>query len=58
MPPVLELLGARLEAAWESAEEWPAQVRNALAAALEFFAGSPDLGRLLLTEPFVAGSLP
>ena len=30
-------------------------MRAALAAALEFFAASPELAKLLLTEPFVAG---
>ena len=38
-----------------SEDEWPLQVRAALAAALEFFAASPSLGRLCLTEPFAAG---
>jgi AcrR family transcriptional regulator len=52
---VVELLAARLEEAWEEATGWPAQVRAAIAAALEFFAASPELARLLLTEPFVAG---
>jgi AcrR family transcriptional regulator len=52
---VVELLAARLVEAWGEAEEWPAKVRSALAAALEFFAASPELARLLLSEPFVAG---
>jgi AcrR family transcriptional regulator len=52
---VAELLAARLAEVWGSAEGWPAKVRAALAAALEFFAASPELARLLLTEPFVAG---
>jgi AcrR family transcriptional regulator len=51
----VELLAERLERAWTEADGWPAQTRAALAAALEFFAASPDLARLLLTEPFVAG---
>jgi AcrR family transcriptional regulator len=51
----LELLAARLANAWTGVEEWPAKVRAALAAALEFFAASPELAPLLLTEPFVAG---
>lgn len=51
----VELLGIRLAAAYESAEDWPLKIRAALAAALEFFAESPELARLLLTEPFVAG---
>lgn len=52
---VVELLTARLASGWTDTEEWPAKVRGALAAALEFFAASPELARLLLTEPFVAG---
>jgi AcrR family transcriptional regulator len=52
---VVEMLGARLTAAWEEADDWPAQVRSALEAALDFFSASPDLARLVLTEPFVAG---
>jgi AcrR family transcriptional regulator len=50
-----EVLGERLRAAYVSAEQWPRRVRAALAAALDFFAGEPELARLLLTEPFVAG---
>jgi AcrR family transcriptional regulator len=52
---VVELLAARLGTAWDGAEEWPGKVRAGLAAGLEFFAASPELARLLLTEPFVAG---
>jgi AcrR family transcriptional regulator len=52
---VVEMLAARLAEAYGSAEDWPAKVRAALAAALEFFAASPQLARLCLTEPFVAG---
>jgi AcrR family transcriptional regulator len=51
----VELLAERLVAAWTDAGDWPKQTRAALAAALEFFAASPELARLLLTEPFVAG---
>ncbi|HTT95500.1 MAG TPA: TetR/AcrR family transcriptional regulator [Solirubrobacterales bacterium] len=50
-----ELLGERLVEAWATEEDWPARVRSALAAALDFFAGAPELASLLLTEPFVAG---
>jgi AcrR family transcriptional regulator len=50
-----DLLSERLREACASADEWPQQVRAALAAALEFFAASPELARLLLSEPFVAG---
>jgi AcrR family transcriptional regulator len=52
---VAEMLGARLGEAWAGAEDWPAKVRAALAGGLDFFAASPELARLLLTEPFVAG---
>ena len=51
----VELLSERLTEAYVSQDEWPLQVRAALAAALEFFAASPSLGRLCLTEPFAAG---
>jgi AcrR family transcriptional regulator len=52
---VVVLLAGRLTEAWGRADEWSAKVRAALAAALEFFAASPELARLLLSEPFVAG---
>jgi AcrR family transcriptional regulator len=52
---VAEMLGARLAEAWGGAEGWPVKVRASLAAALGFFAASPELAALLLTEPFVAG---
>ncbi|MBA3866090.1 MAG: TetR/AcrR family transcriptional regulator [Solirubrobacterales bacterium] len=51
----VELLGARLAQVFGSAEDWPLQVRACLATALDFFSASPDLARLCLTEPFVAG---
>lgn len=51
----VELLAERLQAAWAQAKDWPRQTRAALATSLEFFAASPELARLLLTEPFVAG---
>ncbi len=47
-------LGSSLAAVW-SDDEWPLRLRAALAAALDFFAASPPLAALLLTEPFVAG---
>jgi AcrR family transcriptional regulator len=50
-----EELGQVLAAAWAGEQEWPLRVRAAIAAALDFFAGSPSLAPLLLTEPFVAG---
>lgn len=51
-----DLIADRLSAAWASEGEWPRKVRAALAATLEFFAASPELARLCLTEPFVAGA--
>ncbi len=51
-----ELLGARLAHAYEAEDEWPQRVRAALAVVLEFFAESPELARVLLTDPFVAGA--
>ncbi|HEY4778251.1 MAG TPA: TetR/AcrR family transcriptional regulator, partial [Solirubrobacterales bacterium] len=51
----VDSLGARLAAAYGSETEWPLRVRASLAALLEFFAASPELARLCLTEPFVAG---
>jgi AcrR family transcriptional regulator len=50
-----ELLAERLAEAYRGEQGWPQRVRAALAAALEFFAAEPELARLLLTEPFVAG---
>jgi AcrR family transcriptional regulator len=50
-----ELLSQRLVEGYSSAEEWPEKVRAAIAAGLDFFAVSPELAKLLLTEPFVAG---
>jgi AcrR family transcriptional regulator len=50
-----DLLGGRLAAAYASEVQWPRRVRAAIAAALDFFAAEPELARLLLTEPFVAG---
>lgn len=51
-----ELLSERLREAWAGGGKWPEQVHSALAAALDFFAASPQLARILLTEPFVAGA--
>jgi AcrR family transcriptional regulator len=48
-------LAARLAEAWNAEKEWPLRVRASLAALLEFFAASPELARLCLVEPFVAG---
>lgn len=53
----VDLLAAGLVEAYGAETEWPLKVRAALAAALDFFAPSPELARLLLTEPFVAGAV-
>jgi AcrR family transcriptional regulator len=49
-------LSQRLAEAWGSEPDWPLRVRAALAALLDFFAASPELARLCLTEPFVAAA--
>jgi AcrR family transcriptional regulator len=51
-----DLIGERLMEAYGSEAEWPLKVRAAIAALLEFFAASPELARLCLIEPFVAGA--
>jgi AcrR family transcriptional regulator len=51
----VDSLGARLAEAYGSESEWPLRIRASLGALLEFFAASPELARLCLTEPFVAG---
>jgi AcrR family transcriptional regulator len=49
------LLGERLAEAYGSRDEWPLKIGASLASLLDFFATSPQLGRLCLVEPFVAG---
>lgn len=51
----VDLLAESLIEAWSSAEDWAPRVRAALAAALDFFAASPELASVLLAGPFVAG---
>jgi AcrR family transcriptional regulator len=51
----VDLLGERLAKAYGSEEDWPLRIRGSLAALLDFFAASPELARLCLIEPFVAG---
>ena len=51
----IENLRPVIVGAYRSEEEWPLQVRAALAAALESLAEYPALARLLTAEPFVAG---
>ena len=44
-----------MRVAAESFEEWPQQVRAALATMLRFLAGEPELARLVMIEPVAAG---
>jgi len=44
-----------MRAAAEAFEEWPQQVRAALATMLRFLAGEPELARLCMIEPAAAG---
>ncbi len=45
----------RIEGACAAQPGWPQQVREALAAALDFAAASPDSALLVLADPFAAG---
>src|ERR1044072_4709365 len=44
-----------MRAAADSFEEWPQQVRAALATMLSFLAGEPELARIVMIEPIAAG---
>lgn len=52
---VADHIAASMRAAAESFEEWPQQVRAALATMLRFLAGEPELARLCMIEPISAG---
>jgi AcrR family transcriptional regulator len=52
---VADHVGEAMRAAAASFEGWPEQVRAALATALRFLAGEPDLARLVMIEPVAAG---
>ncbi len=52
---VADHIRASMQAAAESFEEWPQQVRAALATMLRFLAGEPELARLVMIEPVAAG---
>lgn len=52
---VADHLAASMRAAAEAFEEWPEKVRAALATMLRFFAGEPELARLMMIEPTAAG---
>ncbi len=44
-----------MRVAAEAFEDWPQQVRAALATMLRFLAGEPELARLVMIEPVAAG---
>ena len=44
-----------MQVAAEAFEEWPQQVRAALATMLRFLAGEPELARVCMIEPIAAG---
>ena len=52
---VADHIAASMRAAAESFEDWPQQVRAALATMLRFLAGEPELARLCMIEPVAAG---
>jgi AcrR family transcriptional regulator len=52
---VADHIAAAMRAAAESFEDWPQQVRAALATMLSFLAGEPELARLCMIEPVAAG---
>jgi AcrR family transcriptional regulator len=52
---VADHIAASMRTAAESFEDWPQQVRAALATMLRFLAGEPDLARLCMIEPIAAG---
>ncbi|HWM62638.1 MAG TPA: TetR/AcrR family transcriptional regulator [Solirubrobacterales bacterium] len=52
---VSDHIRASMQAAAESFEDWPQQVRAALATMLRFLAGEPELARLTMIEPIAAG---
>ncbi|MEX0972674.1 MAG: TetR/AcrR family transcriptional regulator [Solirubrobacterales bacterium] len=52
---VADHIAASMRVAAESFEDWPQQVRAALATMLRFLAGEPELARLCMIEPVAAG---
>jgi AcrR family transcriptional regulator len=52
---VADHIAAAMRAAAESFEDWPQQVRAALATMLRFLAGEPELASLCMIEPVAAG---
>jgi AcrR family transcriptional regulator len=52
---VADHIAASMRAAAESFEQWPQQVRAALATMLRFLAEQPELARLCMIEPVAAG---
>lgn len=52
---VSDHIRASMQAAAESFDDWPEQVRASLATMLRFLAGEPELARLYMIEPTAAG---
>jgi AcrR family transcriptional regulator len=52
---VADHIATAMRAAAESFEEWPQQVRAALATMLRFLSGEPELARICMIEPVAAG---
>lgn len=52
---VADHIRSSMRAAADSFEEWPQQVRAALATMLRFLAGEPELARVCMIEPVAAG---
>lgn len=52
---VAEHIRVSMEAAAAAFDEWPQQVRAALATMLRFLAGEPELARICMIEPVAAG---
>ena len=52
---VADHIRASMRAAAESFDDWPQQVRAALATVLRFLAEEPELARLCMVEPVTAG---
>jgi AcrR family transcriptional regulator len=52
---VADHIAASMRAASESFEQWPQQVRAALATMLRFLVEQPELARLCMIEPVAAG---
>jgi AcrR family transcriptional regulator len=52
---IADHIRSSMQAAAGAFEDWPQQVRAALATMLRFLAGEPDLARIVMVEPIAAG---